>query len=121
MGGGRIGGRGGRDESVHRPVPETPAERRACIVCFEAHKYTNHGVTLPPSLALYAANYVACFLSNDEAEEGHVIGPEDFVKDEAEEACGLAEALAQTAKVAAAEQTAEEVGNRTAFAIDKPR
>jgi hypothetical protein len=45
MGGGRIGGRGVRDDSVHRPVPETPAEQRARIVRFEARKYTNRGVT----------------------------------------------------------------------------
>jgi hypothetical protein len=32
MGGGRIGGRGGHYDSVHRLVPETPAERRARIV-----------------------------------------------------------------------------------------
>jgi hypothetical protein len=44
MGGGRIGGRGGHYDSVHRLVPETPAERRARIVRTEARKYTNRGV-----------------------------------------------------------------------------
>jgi hypothetical protein len=40
------------------------------------------------------------FSSSDEAEEGRVIGPEDFVKDEAEAAHALADALAQTAEEA---------------------
>jgi hypothetical protein len=62
MGGGRVGGRSGHYDSIHRLMPETPAERRARIVRTEAHKYTNRGVTLPPSLAPYAANYVVSFL-----------------------------------------------------------
>jgi hypothetical protein len=111
MGGGRIGRRGGRDDSIHRPVLETPAERRARIVRSEARQYTNRGVTPPPSLARYAANYVASFLSDDEAEEERVIGPEDFVKDEAEEAC----ALAQMVEAAAAEHTTEEADRRAAL------
>jgi hypothetical protein len=58
--------------------------------------------TLPPSSSS----------SDDEAEEGHVISPEDFVKDEAEEARALAEVLAEMAEVAAAEQTVEEADHR---------
>jgi hypothetical protein len=42
--------------------------------------------------------------SSNEAKEGRVIGPEDFVTDEAEEAC----ALAQTTEASAAEQATEE-------------
>jgi hypothetical protein len=116
LGGGRIGGRGGRNDSVHQPVPETLAERRAHIVCSEAakkravRKYTNCGVTPTTSPAPYAMKYVAgesssrrrrrsltpSPYSSDKAEEGCVIGPEDFVKDKAEEA----HALAQTAEEA---------------------
>jgi hypothetical protein len=82
----------------------TSATTKKCAV----HKYTNRGATPPPSLALYA-HYAAGALSSrrrrhsptpppsscdDEAEEGHIIGPEDFVKDEAEEARMLANTLA---------------------------
>jgi hypothetical protein len=102
---------GGRNDSVHQPVPKTLAERRARIVCSEAakkravRKYTNCGMTPTMSPAPYAAKYVAGesssrrrhrsltpppSSSDDEAEEGRVIGPEDFVKDEAEEAHTLA-------------------------------
>jgi hypothetical protein len=98
-----------------------PAERRARIVRSEVRQYTNRGVTPPPSLARYAVNYVASFLSDDEAEEERVIGPEDFVKDKAEEARALAQtaeearALAQTAEAAAAKHTPEEADRRTAL------
>jgi hypothetical protein len=71
---------------------ETPAKRRARIIRTEARKYTNHGVTLPPSLAPYAANYVASFLLRRRGRGGAHHWPEDFVKDEAAHA--LVDALA---------------------------
>jgi hypothetical protein len=46
--------------------------------------------------------------SDDEAKEERVIGPEDFVKDEAR-------ALAQTVEGAAAEQRMEEADRRAAL------
>jgi hypothetical protein len=92
MGGGRIGGRGGHYDSVHRLVPETPAKQQARIVRTEARKYTNHGVTLPPSLTPYASNYVASFLLRRQGQGGARHWPEDFIKDEAARA--LVDALA---------------------------
>jgi hypothetical protein len=75
------------------------AERRARIVRSEARQHTNRGVTPPPPHPSF---------SDDEAEQERVIGPEDFVKDETEEA----RALAQTAEGAAVEQTMEEADRR---------
>jgi hypothetical protein len=91
-GGGRIGGRGGHYDSVHRLVLETPAKQRARIVRTEVRKYTNHGVALPPSLASYAANYVASYLLRRRGRGGARHWPEDFIKDEA--AHTLVDALA---------------------------
>jgi hypothetical protein len=60
-GGGRIGGGGGHDDGVYRPVAETPAERQARIVRSEAarkramQKWTNVGARPPPKLAPYTA------------------------------------------------------------------
>jgi hypothetical protein len=45
--------------------------------------------------------------SDDDVDSGSVIGPDDFVKDSAEEERALAEALAQTATEPAAQQTAK--------------
>jgi hypothetical protein len=53
--------------------------------------------------------------SYDEAEEGRVISPEDYVKDEAEEAHMLVDALAASAKATAAEKMAEKVDRRAAL------
>jgi hypothetical protein len=53
--------------------------------------------------------------SDDEAEEGRVIFPEDYVKGEAEEARVLADALAASAEAAAAEKKAEEAEHRAAL------
>jgi hypothetical protein len=53
--------------------------------------------------------------SYDEAEEGRVISPEDYVKDEAEEAHTLVDALAASAKATAAEKMAEKVDRRAAL------
>jgi hypothetical protein len=114
LGGSRIGERGDRDHIIHRPVLETPDERRARI-CSEAvkkravHKYTNHSVTPSQSLAPYVAYATGASSlhccprcptpppssssSDDEADFGRVIGPEDFVKDPAEEERAMAEAL----------------------------
>jgi hypothetical protein len=53
--------------------------------------------------------------SYDEAEEGRVISPEDYVKDEAEEAHMLVDALAASAKATATEKMAEKVDHRAAL------
>jgi hypothetical protein len=51
-----MGGGGGRDHIIYRTVEETPVERWARIVRFEAAKkrdvrrYTNNGVRPPPKL-----------------------------------------------------------------------
>jgi hypothetical protein len=91
-------------------------------------KYTNHGATLPSSFAPYTHYTTGSSSScrrprsstpspssssdDDKAEEGRVIGPEDFIKDEAEEARALVEVLAEMAEAATAEQTAEEADRR---------
>jgi hypothetical protein len=111
-------------------MAETPAKWRARIIRSEAVRkpdvwnWTNIGARPPPKLAPYVAyaTGVASFLrrgpwsltpppasavDEDNADSGRVIGPEDFVKEPAEEEHALAEALAKT--------TVEEAERRAAL------
>jgi hypothetical protein len=108
-------------------VAGTLDERRWRIVRSEVAKkrvvrmYTKYGARLPLKLAADATGasfsrhrprslmppLSSSSSSSDEAKSRSVIGPDDFVKDPAEEERALAEALAQTATEPAAQQTAK--------------
>jgi hypothetical protein len=134
LGGGHIGGRGSRDERNDQAALETPAERRARTVhrplrggeetrSAQVHQPQRDLAAVACSIrALRHGSFVlapspplsdpASSSSDDEAEEGRLIGLEDFIKDEAEEARALSDALAQTVEAAVREQTAEEADRR---------